>query len=523
MTTSHSICAFAAAALLYPIPRYIAGAPTPQVDQGSDMPLYITVRIRPDVRPKTLAYLSSVAEEEKVFVQPSSCSVSPSPSDSVPIAASRPQAGGCDLKGVLRAYYGMSLPKLRDLVYKVVPDLVDLLAAGQPGSISLPASLKGALGFKVKPQRSLTLRQLVLSQLGQDGPTTRKNVELANPSLVGKWDQLVTGSVLLPYTVQVVSYYLRAPFAKEPGAVVQKLKEDPAVLSAEITRGYRIVPSYRVASMPALTPTGGPAASPTWPLETLPKDWTEFDKPAPRLVRVAVADTGLNSKDSRFHLWTNYDPTGTPVDYDGQQCRKYVHGCNFVSPADEPDDDSANHHGTHIAGLASARLYTHPEEINSRVELMILKVADRDGLVQPEMVERAVNYGCDEVAQIMNLSLTGEYSKPLEDSMKGCRTMLYVAAAGNTASLDPNQACYGGQTMGMDFDDKAHPADRSTGYPARLASRLDNVISVAAADSQGHICDFSNRGSESVSLVAPGYGVTSTAPVTPAVPAGPRC
>jgi subtilisin family serine protease len=513
MTTSHLICTLAVAALLYPTPPRAVGTPAPQADQGSGMPLFITVRIRPDVQPETLKYLASVAEEEKVVVQPSSCSVAPFPLDSVPIAAPSPQTAGCDLKGVVRDYYGLSLPKLRALVSKVVPGLGDLLTADQPLSVSLPASLKGTVGLKVKPERSLTLRQLALSLLGQDGPRTRKNVERANPSLAGKWDHLVTHSVTIPFVAQVVSYRLRPPFAEQPETVVRKLKEDPAVLSAEVTRGYRIVPSYGVSSIPASTPPGLPAASPNWPLETLPADWTEFDKAVRRVVKVAVADTGLDSNDSRFNLWTNFDPMGTPADYEAQQCAKYVHGCNFLNPAHEPDDDSADHHGTHVAGLASARLYTHLEEINNRIELMILKVADRDGQVKPEILERAVTYGCDQLAQIMNLSLSGDYYTPLTDVMEGqCRTVLYVAAAGNSASLDSTQACNAGQKIWMDFDDKAHPADRSTGYPARLASSYDNVISVGAADTQGRICDFSNRGNQSVSLVAPGYGVTSTAP-----------
>jgi subtilisin family serine protease len=475
------------------------------------MPLFITMRIRPDVKPETLKYLASVAEEEKVVVQPSSCSVARFPLDSVSIAAPSPHTGGCDLKGVVRDYYGLSLPKLRALVTRFVPALGDLLTADQPISVSLPASLKGTVGLKVKPERSLTLRQLALSLLGQDGPRTRKNVERANPSLAGKWDHLVTHSVTIPFVARVVSYRLRAPFAEQPETVVRKLKEDPAVLSAEVTRGYRIVPSYRVSSIPPLTPPEVATASPNWPLETLPADWTDFDKPAPRLITVAVADTGLDSNDSRFRLWTNYDAMGTPApDYEAQKCVNYLHGCNLLNPAAEPNDDSADHHGTHVAGLASARLYSHPEELNNRIELMILKVADSDGYVKTDALESAVTYGCDRLAKIMNLSLTGDYSTHVENAIKSCGTVLYVAAAGNSASLDSTQACNAGH--GIDFDDKAHPADQSTGYPARLASQLENVISVAAADTQGHICDFSNRGKQSVSLVAPGYGVTSTAP-----------
>ena len=53
--------------------------------------------------------------------------------------------------------------------------------------------------------------------------------------------------------------------------------------------------------------------------------------------------------------------------------------------------------------------------------------------------------------------------------------------------------------------------DVDPSYPASY--KVDNVISVAAVDSQGNLANFSNYGATSVHLAAPGVDILSTVPL----------
>src|SRR5262249_8316931 len=69
--------------------------------------------------------------------------------------------------------------------------------------------------------------------------------------------------------------------------------------------------------------------------------------------------------------------------------------------------------------------------------------------------------------------------------------MIFVAAAGNDGS-----------------DNNTTPF-----YPANYARDLDNVISVAATDHNDQLASFSNYGTNTVDLAAPGVNILSTFPM----------
>ena len=92
-------------------------------------------------------------------------------------------------------------------------------------------------------------------------------------------------------------------------------------------------------------------------------------------------------------------------------------------------------------------------------------------------------------ADIINLSLGGDYSRAIESAIDYARTLgsLIVAAAGNESASTP-------------------------GYPARFSSSDENVISVGAYAASGNIANFSNDVgvSRAVQVDAPGVGIYST-------------
>jgi hypothetical protein len=446
-------------------------------------PIYITVRIRPDVKPETLDYLARVTQPETVEVE-----------------------RGWNLRAILRRFYGFSFGKLRRLVSKANPELSKAEpVSGELRQIQLPAGVKGSANVTITPQRPITLKQFALAEMGSGGEKTRTAIEDANPSLKGHWNSVVTQKVRFPYTTAFATYRMRTGSPKEAEDIVQTLKErDQAVQSAEAARGlFEVVPHWSLAGASQGPQCPSAKDPPGWPLQTLPSDWSEANHDAriwPAVI--GIVDTGIPQGDTRFVLWDNPAPgrRGT-TDPNGTQCTNDVCGCNFLNPASFPEDDcrlpDAYNHGTHIAGLASGRLYTDSAELDRRIQLMILKAADVAGQITQGAVANAIEYAFVRGAHIINLSVTGPASSELKKTISTYENMLYVAAAGNPHS-----------GIGIDLDDQRLTSD--TGFPARYTKLLENVISVASHDGQGRLSCFSNFGKDSVDLAASGSNVDST-------------
>jgi hypothetical protein len=105
------------------------------------------------------------------------------------------------------------------------------------------------------------------------------------------------------------------------------------------------------------------------------------------------------------------------------------------------------------------------------------------------LTDLKVKYGVNIVA-INNSWGGGGYSTDLYNAIQAANNagILFVAAAGNDG----------------------RNTDSSTFYPAGY--NVPNVISVGAIDKSGKLASFSNYGSKSVDLVAPGVAVNSTVP-----------
>jgi hypothetical protein len=99
---------------------------------------------------------------------------------------------------------------------------------------------------------------------------------------------------------------------------------------------------------------------------------------------------------------------------------------------------------------------------------------------------KAINYARDNGAKIINASWGGSNDDPLlKQAIAGCG-MAFVTAAGNSR-------------LNIDVTPE---------YPA--AYDLDNVITVAAVNSNGLLASFSNYGANGVDIAAPGSNILST-------------
>lgn len=218
---------------------------------------------------------------------------------------------------------------------------------------------------------------------------------------------------------------------------------------------------------------------------------------------VGVIDTGVDytHPDLAANIWTNPgEIAGDGLDNDGNGYVDDIHGWDFVNDDSDPMDD--NNHGTHVSGTigGTGNNGTGVVGVNWNVKIMALKYLGAKGHGSTSDAVAALNY-----ATMMrrdhdiNIRLTsnswggGGYSQALYNAIaaSGEQGMLFVAAAGN------------GDPDGIGDNNDAVPH-----YPSSYD--LDNVIAVAATNDDDQKAGFSNYGSYSVDLAAPGVSVRST-------------
>ena len=208
---------------------------------------------------------------------------------------------------------------------------------------------------------------------------------------------------------------------------------------------------------------------------------------------VGVVDSGVDytHPDLATQMWVNEDEDpNTPADDDRNGWVNDVHGADCANDDGDPMDDHS--HGTHVAGtIGAAANGTGVVGVASEVRIMALKFLGADNWGYFSDAIECLYYAIDNGAHVTNHSWYGtDFSQALYDAIAeaGDRNQLLVAAAGNESA---------------DNDSQPH-------YPASFD--LDNVISVAATDSNDRLAAFSNYGAGSVDLAAPGVGIVSSVP-----------
>ena len=208
-------------------------------------------------------------------------------------------------------------------------------------------------------------------------------------------------------------------------------------------------------------------------------------------VIVAVIDTGVayNHADLIANMWDGShckDENGTPI---AGGC---LHGYDFHSDGTgdtdpQPDlSDPESTHGTHVAGIIAATQNNGLgiAGVGPKIKIMAIKFGF-DTASQVKAIDFAIQNG----AKVINASYAGNsFDQNEYDAINRFRAAggIFVAAAGNNGTNN----------------------DISPYYPA--SHTLDNIISVAATDNKDAIASFSNFGSTSVDVGAPGVSVLST-------------
>ncbi len=230
-----------------------------------------------------------------------------------------------------------------------------------------------------------------------------------------------------------------------------------------------------------------------------PEAW-ELTTGSPEVV-VAVVDSGVDvaHPDLSSSIWTNPGESGggresNGIDDDGNKLVDDWRGWDWVTDDNLPADEER--HGTHVSGTvaASGNNATGVTGVSWSSRVMPLRVLDAAGSGTVADLVSAYRYAGLKGAPILNASLGGSgFSNAELDAINAAPNTLFVVAAGN-----------GGD------DGVGDNVDTSPQYPCAYSAA--NIVCVAASDQNDALAGFSNFGSASVDLAAPGVRTLSTVP-----------
>ncbi|HUR55550.1 MAG TPA: S8 family serine peptidase, partial [Gemmataceae bacterium] len=210
---------------------------------------------------------------------------------------------------------------------------------------------------------------------------------------------------------------------------------------------------------------------------------------------VAVIDSGVdyNHPDLAANMWHNPAETnGDGIDNDHNGLIDDYYGANFIGTnTGNPMDD--NNHGTHVSGTIGAigNNARGVAGVNWNVKIMALKFLNAQGSGSISDAVEALNYAVAHGVKVSNNSWGGGgYSSAMFAAIQNAQNAghIFVAAAGNSSVN----------------------IDTTPSYPASY--NLANVVAVASTTSSDQLSSFSNYGTNTTDIAAPGSGIVSTTP-----------
>jgi len=219
---------------------------------------------------------------------------------------------------------------------------------------------------------------------------------------------------------------------------------------------------------------------------------------------VAIIDSGLkyDHEDLALNVWTNPDEILDGIDNDGNGKIDDLRGWDFVDNDNDPEDATAEGHGTRVAGVIGARGNNQIgiSGVNWVTKMINVKVFDDIATFSAGVIggwEYARGKGSRVSSNSFGAVGADKFSQSEYDAIRLAQAdrHLFVCAAGNGGTDNDLIPVYPASYC-VAFDE-AHPG-------------LDNVIAVAATTSTDAFSPVSNYGLNSVHLAAPGDDVFST-------------
>jgi subtilisin family serine protease len=298
-----------------------------------------------------------------------------------------------------------------------------------------------------------------------------------------------------------------------PQAAIAELRKEQAVEFAEPNYIYTTTsndPLYTNGSMWGMY---GSVTSPTNQFGSQAGQAWATGYRGSNTVYVAVIDTGVQIEhpDLKDNVWTNpYDPVNGRDD-DGNGYVDDINGWDFHDNDRTVYDSSIDDaHGTHVAGTIGAKGGNGigVAGVSWNVKLITAKFLGSNGGTLANAV-KAVEYITDlKTRHRLNIVASnnswggGGYSQALHNAIirAAKQNILFVAAAGNSGNNNDQTPNY--------------PSNYNTTQRTRTQSAAiyNSVIAVASINSNGQLSSFSNYGSKTVHIGAPGETIASTIP-----------
>lgn len=199
-------------------------------------------------------------------------------------------------------------------------------------------------------------------------------------------------------------------------------------------------------------------------------------------VKVAVVDTGINT--SHEDLQGNF--------WDGSSAGFPGHGADFTNGQNPPGTNAEDRygHGTHVSATIAAKANNGVGGVGvcHQANLMSIRVLDSTGVGTTADIASGMAFALDKGAKIINMSLGGpSYDSAFQNAIVDAqnRGAIVVTAAGN----------------------EGDNVEQYPTYPCNFSQ--SNLICVAALGQDGALTNFSNYGTTSVDVAAPGENIVS--------------
>jgi subtilisin family serine protease len=296
---------------------------------------------------------------------------------------------------------------------------------------------------------------------------------------------------------------VRLPPGLAIAAAIRGIEADPAVVFAEPNWIYRhtAISNDTYYKNGSLWGMYGDESTPTNQFGSQAAEAWANNKTCSSAVYIGVIDEGvmIGHPDLAANIGTNpAEIPGNGIDDDGNGYVDDVHGWDFDGNNNTVYDGTQDDHGSHVAGTIGAEGGNGAgvAGVCWNIKILTAKFLGRNGGTTANAI-KSVDYMTDlknrhgiRLVATNNSWGGGGYSKALYDAIEraNAANILFIAAAGNS---------------GVNNNTTPH-------YPSSYTN--GNIIAVASITSTGALSSFSNYGSTSVHLGAPGSGIWSTVP-----------
>ena len=290
---------------------------------------------------------------------------------------------------------------------------------------------------------------------------------------------------------------VRLPEGMSLKDAMRHYQNDPNVEYAE--------PNYRVrkASVP-----NDPRFGEQWNMLRIsaPQAWDiSTGSSAANATIVAVLDTGIdyNHPDLAANMWVNPgEIASNGADDDGNGIVDDYYGANFNSnlpPSGNPmDDDSADSHGTHVAGIIGAvgNNGIGVAGLNWNARIMAVKfLHGPEGIGELADALKGIEYALSKGAKIINCSFEVSEDPSLTAGIQSLRDAVQLAETGGALVV----SAAGNRHANLDLEQV---------YPASI--RLPNNIAVTVSGSNDQLPYYADYGKSVIDVAAPGGNASNS-------------